>query len=59
MEEKKVYIVEKETFSHIAIKLTENEARTLMNFLDWANLDEDFTVTPADEYMYEEWGGRE
>lgn len=59
MEQKKVYIVEKEGYSHIAVKLTENEFRTLTNFLDWACLVEDFTVTPAEEYVYEEWGEKE
>jgi len=56
MEEKKVYVVEKEGNSHICVKLTENEATALVHFLDWACLDEDFTVTPAEDYKYEEWG---
>ena len=57
--EKKVYVIEKEGYSHICVKLTENEARTLTNFLDWACLIEDFTVTPAEDYVYEEWGEKE
>lgn len=54
--DKKLYVIEKKGFSHIVVNLTENEARTLTKFLDWACLDEECTVTPIEEYEFEEWG---
>lgn len=54
--DKKLYVIEKKDFSHIVVNLTENEARTLTKFLDWACLDEECTVTPIEEYEFEEWG---
>lgn len=54
--DKKLYVIEKKDFSHIVVSLTENEARTLTKFLDWACLDEECTVTPIEEYEFEEWG---
>jgi hypothetical protein len=54
--DKEVYVIEKVGYDHICVKLTENEARTLTKFLDWACLDEECTVTPFNGYEFEEWG---
>lgn len=54
--DKEVYVIEKVGYDHICVQLTENEARTLMKFLDWACLDEECTVTPFKEYEFVEWG---
>jgi len=54
--DKNFYVIEKVGYGHIVVCLTENEARTLTKFLDWACLDEECTVTPFKDYEFEEWG---
>lgn len=56
METKKTYVVEKLGYEMVVVKLSENEVNALKAFLLWANLDEDFEVTPVEEFEAEEWG---
>lgn len=56
MEPKKTYVVEKLGYEMVVVKLSENEFHALNAFLLWANLDEDFEVSPVEEFEAEEWG---
>lgn len=54
----KKYVIEKEGYSTTIVGLTEREALAIENFLDWAEIDDDFFITPVDEYETENWGER-
>lgn len=52
----KEYVIEKEGYSSIVVKLTEREARVIEKFLDWACIDDNFCVESVEEYGVDEWG---
>ena len=54
--EKKFYVIHNdETNCEVVVKLTDNEANAIGNFIDWADLDS-FAVCPVDEWDADDWG---
>lgn len=57
--EKRFYVIYNEdTNCEIVVKLTDNEANAIENFIDWAYLDT-FAVCPVDEWDADDWGESE
>ena len=59
MNEPKKYVIEKEGYSAIVVSMTEREARAIEKFVDWACLDDNFYITPVEDYVAVDWGGDE
>lgn len=50
------YVIEKIGYNTTVVSLTKQEAQAIINFLDWACVDEEFAIIPVDEYEAKEWG---
>ena len=59
MDELKKYVIEKEGYSSIVVSMTKREAKIIEKFLEWAVIDEDFCITPVEDYVAVDWGGDE
>ena len=56
MNELKKYVIEKEGYSSIVVSMTKREAEIIEKFLEWAVIDEDFCITPVEDYVAIDWG---
>lgn len=56
MNEPKKYVIEKEGYSAIVVSMTKREAEIIEKFLEWAVIDEDFCITPVEDYVAIDWG---
>lgn len=53
----KKYVVTKVGYEQVVVNLTEQGARVLNDFIEWACVGDEYTVEPIDEYEAETWGG--
>lgn len=53
----KKYVIEKVGYTSIVVSITEQEASVIERFLKWAEVDDDFCITPVEEYEGLDWGG--
>lgn len=54
--EKRFYVIHNDdTNCEIVVKLTDNEANAIRNFIDWALLDT-YLICPVDEWDADDWG---
>lgn len=56
MNEPKKYVIEKEGYSAIVVSMTKREAEIIEKFLEWAVIDDDFCITPVEDYVAIDWG---
>ena len=59
MDKTKKYVIEKVGYSTIVVSMTKREAEIIEKFLEWATIDEDFCITPVEDYVAINWGGGE
>ena len=59
MNELKKYVIEKEGYSSIVVSMTKLEAEIIEKFLEWAVIEDDFCITPVEDYVAVDWGGDE
>lgn len=59
MNELKKYVIEKEGYSSIVVSMTKREAKIIEKFLEWAVIEDDFCITPVEDYVAIDWGGNE
>lgn len=59
MNELKKYVIEKEGYSAIVVSMTKREAEIIEKFLEWAVIEDDFYITPIEDYVAIDWGGEE
>lgn len=57
MNEPKKYVIEKEGYSSIVVSMTKREAEIIEKFLEWAVIEDDFCITPVEDYVAVDWGG--
>ena len=57
--EPKKYVIEKEGYSSIVVSMTKREAEIIEKFLEWAVIEDDFCITPVEDYVAVDWGGDE
>lgn len=56
MDELKKYVVTKDDRYQIVVSLTEREATILRNFLDWAEITDDFAIESLEDCETVDWG---
>ena len=49
------YVVTKVGYQQTVVSMTEREAMVLLRFIEWACIEDEYTVEPIDEYVAEEW----
>ena len=57
MNEPKKYVIEKVGYSSIVVSMTKREAEIIEKFLEWAVIEDDFCITPVEDYVAVDWGG--
>ena len=50
------YVVTKVGYSQTIVNMTEREARVLEKFIEWACIDDEYTVERIEQYDAVEWG---
>ena len=50
------YVVTKVGYQQTVVSMTEHEANVLYNFLEWACIDDEYTVERIEQYDAVEWG---
>ena len=56
MGELKRYVVTKNDYYQIVVSLTEREATVLRKFLDWGEIESQFTIESVEDYEGVNWG---
>ena len=50
------YVVTKVGYQQTVVSMTEHEANVLYSFLEWACIDDEYTVERIEQYDAVEWG---
>ena len=56
MGELKRYVVTKNNYYQVVVSLTEREATILRNFLDWGEIEGDFSIEYLEDCESVDWG---
>ena len=56
MNELKNYIITSDEYVKIVVSLSEREATILKNFLEWGEIESQFTIESAEDYEGVNWG---